>query len=98
MRIVYEDLNELRRDVEKLVNDDKVVIRWWHIRPLHEIKRHEIIRALLHGVPLKPDREIEGRYVTWSKFTETGVLIKVVFEVWKADGQSVVVVTAFEEE
>lgn len=46
---------------------------------------------------LRPDREVEGRYVTWSRLTEDGRLIRVVFEVQKINGERMVVVTAFGE-
>jgi hypothetical protein len=46
---------------------------------------------------LRPDREVEGRYVTWSRLTEDGRLIRGIFEVQKINGERVVVVTAFRE-
>jgi len=99
MRIIYEDLRKLREDVTRLVNEDKVEIWWWHIKPIHGIiRRHEIISTLLYGAPLRSDKEIEGRYVIWSRFTEDGRLLRVVFQVKKVNGTRVVVVTAFEEE
>ncbi|MBA7593909.1 hypothetical protein ES703_00843 [subsurface metagenome] len=98
MRLKFEDMRELRRRVVELVNEEKVMIRWEHIRPRHDVRRHEILVALRYGTPLKPDREVEGRYVTWSKLTEEGRVIRVVFEVQKINGELVVVVTAFGEE
>lgn len=98
MRLKFEDMRELRRRVVELVNEEKVRIRWEHIRPRHDLRRHEILVALRYGTPLKPDREVEGRYVTWSKLTEEGRVIRVVFEVQKINGELVVVVTAFGEE
>ena len=98
MRLKFEDMGELRKRVVELVNEEKVKIRWNHIRPHHDIQRHEILVTLLYGTPLKPDREVEGRYVTWSKLTEEGRLIRVVFEVQKINGELVVAVTAFGEE
>lgn len=98
MRVKFEDMGELRRHVIELVNGEKVKIKWEHIRPRHDVQRHEILAALCYGTPLKPDREVEGRYVTWSKLTEDGRLIRVVFEVQKIDGELVLVVTAFGEE
>jgi len=98
MRLKIEDMGELRKRVVELVNEEKVKIRWSHIRPRHDVQRHEILVSLLYGTPLKPDREVERRYVTWSKLTEEGRLIRVVFEVQKINGELVVVVTAFGEE
>ena len=98
MRLKFEDMRELRRRVVELVNEEKVMIRWEHIRPRHDLQRHEILVALRYGTPLKPDREVEGRYVTWSKLTEEGRVIRIVFEVQKINGELVVVVTAFGEE
>jgi hypothetical protein len=98
MRLKFEDMRELRKRVVELVNEEKVKIRWKHIRPRHDVRRHEILVALRYGTPLKPDREVEGRYVTWSKLTEEGRVIRIVFEVQKINGELVVVVTAFGEE
>jgi len=98
MRLKFEDMRELRKRVVELVNQEKVRIRWNHIRPRHDVRRHEILAALRYGVPLKPDREVKERYIAWSRLTEEGRLIRVVFEVQKIDGEFVVVVTAFEEE
>jgi len=98
MRLKFEDMCELRRRVVELVDQEKVRIKWEHIRPSHDVRRHEIFAALRYGTPLKPDREVEGRYVTWSSLTEDGRVIRVVFEVQKIDGELVVVVTAFGEE
>ena len=98
MKLKFEDMRELRRRVVELVNEEKVMIRWEHIRPRHDLRRHEILVALRYGTPLKPDREVEGRYVTWSKLTEEGRVIRIVFEVQKINGELVVVVTAFGEE
>jgi hypothetical protein len=95
VRIVYENLNKLREDVARLVNEGKVVIWWWHIKPLHSVQRHEILNALCYGSLIKPDKKVEGRYVAWSKLTENGRLIRVVFEVQKIDGIYIQVVTAF---
>lgn len=98
MRVKFEDMGELRRRVVELVDQEKVRIKWDHIRPRHDVREHEIMAALRYGTPLKPDMEVEGRYVTWSSLTEEGRLVRVVFEVQKIDGELVVVVTAFGEE
>lgn len=97
MRLKFDDMRELRKRVVELVNQEKVRIRWEHIRPRHDVREHEILVALRYGTPLKPDREVEGRYVTWSSLTEEGRLVRVVFEVQKINGELVVVVTAFGE-
>lgn len=98
MRVKFEDMRELRRRVVELLNEHKVMIRWEHIRPRHDVREHEILAALRYGTPLKPDLEVDGRHVVWSKLTEDGRLIRVVFEVQKIDGELVIVVTAFGEE
>jgi hypothetical protein len=98
MMLKFEDMRELRKRVVELVNDNKVLIRWDHTRPRHDVLGHEIINALRYGTPPKADREVEGRYVTWSRLTEDKRLIRVVFEVQKINGERVVVVTAFGEE
>lgn len=97
MRLKFEDMRELRKRAVELANEEKVRIRWDHIRPSHDVRRHEVLATLLYGTPLKPDREVDGRYVVWSRLTEDGRLIRVVFEVQKIDGELVVVVTAFGE-
>ncbi|MFH1821119.1 MAG: hypothetical protein ABH852_01580 [Methanobacteriota archaeon] len=97
MRVKFEDMEELRKWVVELVNDDKVQIKWGHIRSRHDVRKQEILMALCYGTPLKPDRKMEERYVTWSRLTEDGRLIRVVFEVHKINGEHVVVVTAFTE-
>jgi len=75
-----------------------VLIKWKHIKRYHDVQGHEIFNALRYGVALKPDREVEGRYVIWSRLTEDKRLIRVVFKIWKINGEYVVVVTAFGEE
>ena len=98
MRLKFEDMRELRKRVVELVNQEKVRIRWNHIRPHHDVRRHEILATLLYGALLKPDMKVEGRYIAWSRLTEKGRLVRVVFEVQKINGELVVVVTAFGEE
>ena len=98
MRLKFEDMGELRKRVVELVNQNNVTIKWDHIRPLHDVRGHEIFNALRYGSPLRPDREVKGRYVTWSRLTEEGRLVRVVFEIQKIDRENVVVVTAFGEE
>ena len=98
MRLKFEDMKELHRRVVELVDQEKVQIKWGHIRSRHDVRRHEILMALRHGTPLKLDMKVDGRYVTWSRLTEDGRLIRVVFEIRKINGKYVVVVTAFAEE
>lgn len=97
MRMKFEDMRELRRRVVELVDQEKVQIKWSHIRLRHDVRRHEILMALRHGTPLKPDMKVDGRYVIWSRLTEDGRLIRVVFEIRRINGEYVVVVTAFGE-
>jgi len=98
VRLKFGNMRELRERVVELVNQEKVRIRWDHIRPHHDVRGHEVLAALRYGTPLEQDREVEGRYVTWSRLTEDGRLIRVVFEVQKIDGELVVVVTSFGKE
>ena len=97
MRVKFDDMRELRRRVVELVDQEKVQIKWSHISLRHDARRHEILMALRHGTPLKPDMKVDGRYVTWSRLTEDGRLIRVVFEIRRINGEYVVVVTAFGE-
>lgn len=99
MRLEFEDMGELRKHVIELVLNDKIVILWKHIRAHHpEMKKSEITNTLLHGAPIRPDGETEGRYIVWSKLTVDRRLIRVVFEVHKTDVEYVLVVSAFGEE
>jgi len=98
MMVKFEHMEELRRRVVELVDEERVRIKWGHIRTRHDVRRHEILIALRYGTPLKLDQKVEGRYVTWSRLTENGRLVRVVFEVRKTNGECLVVVTAFEEE
>ena len=95
--VKFEDMLELRKRVVELVNEDKVLIKWYHIRSCHDVQGHEVLNALRYGTLPKPDVKEGGRYVTWSRLTENRVLIRVVFEVQKINGERLVVVTAFEE-
>lgn len=96
-RVIYNDLRKLRETVTKLVYENRLVIQERHIRSLHEVKGFEIIYALLYGTPIKHDKEVKGRYVTWSKFTKERKLIRVIFEIINSDGEYINVVSAFEE-
>ncbi|VVB89433.1 Uncharacterised protein [uncultured archaeon] len=95
----YRDLNELKLHVQELVYKEKCVIPWNHIKQYHpNITEHEILNGLIYGL-YKPDKSIEGRYVSWSKFTSPIRLIRIVFEIHETpDNEFVLVITAFDEE
>ncbi len=97
MRLKFDDMRELKERVVELVDEGRVEIIWSHIRARHDVRRHEILMALRHGSPLKPDKVVEGRYVVWSRLTEERRLARVVFEIQRVNGEKLVVVTAFEE-
>ncbi len=94
-----ESLTELKTRVQELVYEEKYVILWNHIKKYHpNITEQEILNGLIYGL-YKPDINIEGRYVSWSRFTNPRRLIRIVFEIHEtADNEFVLVITAFEEE
>ncbi len=96
---LYSDLNELKIRVQELVYKEKYVILWNHIKQHHpNITEQEILNGLKYGL-YKPDKNIEGRYISWSKFTSPVRLIRIVFEIHEtSDNEFVLVITAFEEE
>jgi len=95
----YNNLGELKKDVTGLVLNEKYVILWNHIKRDHpNITEQEIINGLYYGL-FKPDRNIEARFVSWSKFTIPTRLIRIVFEIHEtSDNEFVLVITAFDEE
>jgi hypothetical protein len=96
----YRDLNELKTRVQELVYKEKYAISWKHIKQYHpNITEQEILNGLIYGL-YKPDKNIEGRYVSWSKLTTSPVrLIRIVFEFHETpDSELILVITAFEEE
>jgi hypothetical protein len=95
----YNDLGELKKDVMGLVLNEKYVILWNHIKRDHpNITEQEIINGLYYGL-FKPDKNIEARFVSWSKFTIPARLIRIVFEIHEtSDNEFVLVITAFDEE
>ncbi len=96
---MYSDLNELKIHVQELVYKEKYVILWKHIKQHHpNITEQEILNGLIYGF-CKPDKDIEGRYISWSKFTSPVRPIRIVFEIHETpDNEFVLVITAFEEE
>ncbi|HMB45368.1 MAG TPA: hypothetical protein VKL21_06065 [Candidatus Methanoperedens sp.] len=94
----YSDLVELKTVVMELVLNEKYVILWNHIKQYHvNITETEILNGLYYGL-FKPDKNIESRFVSWSKFTISKRLIRIVFEVHEAsDNDFVLVITAFDE-
>jgi len=74
-------LTDLKIRVQELVYKEKYVISWNHIKQQHpNITKQEILNGLIYGL-YKQDKTIEGRYISWSKFTSPVRLIRIVFEV-----------------
>jgi len=94
-----ESLAELKIRVRELVYKEKYIILWNHIKQHHpNITEQEILNGLIYGL-YKPDKNVEGRYISWSKFTSPVRLIRIVFEIHETpDNEFVLVITAFEEE
>lgn len=92
-------LTDLKTHVQELVYKEKYVISWNHIKQFHpNITEKEILNGLIYG-SYKADKNNEGRYISWSKFTSPVRLIRIVFEVHETDdNEFVLVITAFEEE
>ncbi len=96
---LFRDLSELKIRVQELVYKEKYAILWNHIKQHHpNITEQEILNGLIYGF-YKPDKNTEGRYISWSKFTSPVRLIRIVFEIHETlDNEFVLVITAFEEE
>ena len=94
-----ESLTDLKIHVQELVYKEKYVISWNHIKQQHpNITKQEILNGLIYG-SYKADKNIEGRYISWSKFTSPVRLIRIVFEIHETNNDEfVLVITAFEEE
>ncbi len=92
-------LIELKTRVRELIYNEKYVIAWNHIKRFHpNITEQEILNGLIYGL-YKPDGNIEGRFISWSKFTCPVRLIRIVFQIQNApDDEFVLVITAFDEE
>lgn len=95
----YSDLGELKKAVMELVLNEKYVILWNHIKRHHpNITEQEIINGLYYGL-FKPGKNIEARFVSWSKFNKSARLIRIVFEIHEtSDKEFVLIITAFDEE
>jgi hypothetical protein len=78
---------------------EKYVILWNHIKKDHpNITEQEIINGLYYGL-FRPDKNIKARYVSWSKFTISARLIRIVFEIHEtSENEFVLVITAFDED
>jgi len=90
---------KLKEQVSELVYNERCVIQWHHIRSRHpNITEDDIIYGILYGY-YKPDREIDGRYHSWSRMNYPPRLIHIVFEVHETDAGSLVrIITAFDED
>jgi hypothetical protein len=97
MKVKYEDLEELRRDVVCLIGEGRYKILWEHIKRFHPgITEKDILLTLCYGY-YKEDAEHEKRYLSWSKLTYARKLVRVSFEIHQINGKVVLVITAFEE-
>jgi len=98
-RNTHIDLLKLKEQARELIYNEKYVISWQHIRSRHpNITESDIINGLVYG-SYKPDREIDGRYLSWSQMNYPPRLIRIVFEVDGTDAGSFVrVITAFDED
>ena len=98
-KIAALDLNALRTTIQELVYDEKYTISWNHIKSRHpNITEIEILNGLVCG-SYKPDRDYDGRYIAWSRFTYPKRLIRIVFEIHETDDDNfILVITAFDEE
>ena len=96
---IYTDMLKLKEQVRELVLNERYVIQWQHILSRHpNITEDDIINGLLYG-HYKPDREIDGRYLSWSRMNYPPRLIRIVFEVHETDAGSLVwITTAFDED
>ena len=94
-----ESLTDLKIRMQELVYKERYVISWNHIKQQHpNITKQEILNGLIYG-SYKADKNNEGCYISWSKFTSPVRLIRIVFEVHETDdNEFVLVITAFEEE
>jgi len=92
-------LNKLRTTIQELVYGEKYVISWNHIKSRHpNITEAEILNGLVYG-SYKPDRDYDGRYIAWSRFTYSKRLIRIVFKIQETtDDNFILVITAFDEE
>lgn len=91
------NISEIRKKAISLVLSGKYYIHWDHIiRRGHEISEFEIKMTLLHGRHAF-DKDRSDRYAAFGYINEKN--IRVVYEfVCVADGEVLLVVTAFAEE
>ena len=93
------DLPALRTTIQELVYSEKYTISLNHIKSRHpNITETEILNGLVYG-SYKPDRDYDGRYIAWSRFTYPKRLIRIVFEIHETDDDNFIhVITVFDEE
>jgi len=96
---IHNNMLKLKEQVRELVLNERYVIQWQHILSRHpNITEDDIINGLLYG-HYKPDREIDGRYLSWSRMNYPPRLIRIVFEVHETDAGGLVwITTAFDED
>ncbi|MEA3324634.1 MAG: hypothetical protein U9Q37_05780 [Euryarchaeota archaeon] len=96
---MHTGMLKLKEQVRELVLEEKYAIQWHHILSRHpNITEDDIINGLLYGY-YKPDREMEGQYISGSRMNYPPGLIRIVFEVHETDaGNLVRIITAFDED
>ncbi len=96
---LYANMLKLKERVRELVFNERYALQWHHILSRHpNITEDDIINGLLYGY-YKPDREMEGRYLSWSRMNYPPRLIRIVFEVHETDAGSLVrIITAFDDD
>ena len=96
---IHNNMLKLKEQVRELVLNERYTIQWHHILSRHpNITEDDIINGLLYGY-YKPDREMGGRYLSWSRMNYPPRLIRIVFEVHETDAGSLVrIITAFDED
>lgn len=100
-RKLYTDLQALLRDARRLIETGRVLWSKAH-QAAHDVTEFEAYRAVAFAGRVRPDRDVPGRYVVWSRDTRGSRLIRVVFEIQHDEGNAasddhLVIVTAFEE-
>ncbi len=81
IRVRYQDLGELRKEVIRLLERGSILVDYHHmLEEGHRVADWEIETALLDGV-LEFHEDIEGRYVAKYARKREGVVITVFFEI-----------------
>ena len=97
---VYTDFNELRRQVNDLIDRRKVRVHR-HARKSHpEISELEQIAIVRYGGPIRPDKDrnlSEGVYLCWATLQTLGRCRGLFCIEETSGGDLVLIITAFQE-